>query len=94
MWRVNNFSERHKNTNKHTNCLEVEILIRNKFMSISEASGKILTKDCEKISFLHNVKKFKTWCVLDDITGMLSHQVLYVGGHKQNTRQEKFNILK
>jgi hypothetical protein len=55
--RVNNFSEHHNNINKHTNCLEVEILIRNKFMSILEASGRILTKECEKISFLHDVKK-------------------------------------
>jgi len=43
--RVNNFSECHKNINKHTNSLEVEILIRNKFMLILEASGTILTKD-------------------------------------------------
>jgi len=55
--RVNDISDRHKNTNKHTNCLEVEILIRNRFMSILEASGTILTKECEKISFLQNVKK-------------------------------------
>jgi hypothetical protein len=48
MSKVNNFSEHHKN--KHTNHLEVEILIRNKFMSILEASGRILTKECEKIS--------------------------------------------
>jgi len=26
-------------------------------MSILEASGIILTKECEEISFLHNVKK-------------------------------------
>jgi hypothetical protein len=77
--RVNSFSEHHKNINKHTNCLEAEILIINKFMSILEASGRILTKECEKISFLHNVKKFKTSCVLEDTIGMLSCQVVHVG---------------
>jgi hypothetical protein len=42
----------------YTNPLEVDILIRNKFMAILEASGRILTTECEKISFLHNVKNF------------------------------------
>jgi hypothetical protein len=51
------FSEHHKNSTKHTNCLEIDILIRNKFIAILEASGRTLTKECEKISFLHNVKK-------------------------------------
>jgi hypothetical protein len=57
MCRVNNFSDRHKNINKHTNRLEAEILIINKFMSVLEASGRILTKEYEKISFLHKVEK-------------------------------------
>jgi hypothetical protein len=30
---------------KHTNCLEVDNLIRNKFVAILEASGRILTKE-------------------------------------------------
>jgi hypothetical protein len=37
---------------------EADILIKNKFMAILEASGRIMTTECEKISFLHNVKKF------------------------------------
>jgi len=35
------FSDCHKNSTKHTNHLEVDILIRNKFLAILEASGKI-----------------------------------------------------
>jgi hypothetical protein len=53
-------------------------------MSFLEASGRILTKECEKISFLHNVKKFKTSRVLEDITGMLCRQVVHVEGKKKH----------
>jgi hypothetical protein len=90
--KVNNFSECH-NICKHTNSLEVEILMRNIFVSILEVSGRILTKECEKISFLHNVKKkFKTSCVLEDIIGTLGHQVVHVGGHKQNVGHLWFKV--
>jgi len=55
-------------------------------MSVLEASGIILTKECEEISFLRNVKKIKTSCVLEDIIGTLGPQVVHVGGQKGNTR--------
>jgi hypothetical protein len=71
--RVNNFSECHENITKHTNRLQVGTLIRNKFLAILQASGRILNKECEKISFLHDVKKkFNTSWVHGDIIGTLS----------------------
>jgi hypothetical protein len=48
-----NFSKHHKNVTKHTNPLEVDILIRNKFMAILEATGRILTIEYEKIVYHH-----------------------------------------
>jgi hypothetical protein len=54
---VNSFSEHHKNITKHTTHLEVDILVRNKFVAILEASGRILNKECEKYFISHNVKK-------------------------------------
>jgi len=81
------FLKCHKNVTKHTNPLEVDILIINKFVAILEASGRILTIECEKISFLQ-VKIFKTSWVCGDVIGMLSPQVVHIGGHKWNVRHE------
>jgi hypothetical protein len=75
--RVNNFSEHHDNITKHTDHLEVEILIRNKFMAILEASGRILTKECEKYFIsTYCKKKFKTSWV-----------------HNRNTWSVRFGML-
>jgi len=60
-------------------------------MSILEASGIILTKECEEIPFLCNAKKFKTSCALEDIIGTLGPQVVHVGGQKGNTRHLRVN---
>jgi len=65
------FSECHKNNTKHTNHLEVDILIRNKFLAILKASGRILNKSMKKFHFYITWKRFKTLWVHGDIIGML-----------------------
>jgi hypothetical protein len=58
MYRFIEFLKCHRKVSKHTNPLQVDNLITNKFVVILEAFRRILTTDQVKISVLPNVKIF------------------------------------
>jgi hypothetical protein len=59
MSRVHDYLKCHRNVTKQANDLQVDNLITNKSVEISEASRIILNTQCVKISVLINVKIFK-----------------------------------
>jgi hypothetical protein len=58
MSRDNNSLKCYRDVTKQTNQLQVNNMIKNKFVAVLEASRRILNAHCVKISVLANVKHF------------------------------------
>jgi hypothetical protein len=59
MSRIHDSLKRHRNVSKQTNPLQMDNLITNKPVAISEASRRIMNTQCVKIPVLANLKIFK-----------------------------------